>query len=149
MVTKKQIDDFLTTPALALAGVSRNPSKFGAAAFRELTAKGMIIHPINPNTDNIEGQFCFRKISELPLDVGGLIIMTRKEESLAIMKEGVAHGIKSFWVQRTCESKELLSYIEENNINAVTGECILMHYNAGGIHKFHRTLRKVFGTLPE
>ena len=149
MATKKQIEDFLSLPLLAMAGVSRKPSKFGAAAYRELTSKGMIILPINPKVNEIDGQFCFNRVSGLPLDVGGIIVMTRKENSLDVVKEGFERGIMNYWIQRTSESDELIKFVEQNGINAIIGECILMHYNAGGIHKFHRTLRSVFGTMPQ
>jgi hypothetical protein len=41
MVTRKQIEEFLGSEPVAMAGVSRNPKKFGFAAFEELKEKGM------------------------------------------------------------------------------------------------------------
>ena len=48
MVTKKQIEEFIAAEPIAMAGVSRNPRKFGFTAFRELKEKGMNIIPVNP-----------------------------------------------------------------------------------------------------
>jgi len=40
MATKQQIEQFLSSEPIAMAGVSRNPKKFGRAAYEELTSKG-------------------------------------------------------------------------------------------------------------
>ncbi len=39
MATLKQIKEFLDSEPIAMVGVSRNPKKFGYAAFKELKGK--------------------------------------------------------------------------------------------------------------
>ncbi len=79
MVTLQQIEDFLGSGPIAMAGVSRNPKKFGFAAFKELKEKGMNIIPVNPHADEIHGSKVYHDIKSLPDDVKGLIVMTGKD----------------------------------------------------------------------
>ena len=56
MNSLKQINQFLDNQPIAMAGVSRNPKKFGYTAFKELKGKGMKIIPVNPEADEIMGE---------------------------------------------------------------------------------------------
>jgi predicted CoA-binding protein len=76
MVTKKQIEEFIAAEPIAMAGVSRNPRKFGFTAFRELKEKGMNIIPVNPYAKEIHGAQVFNDLKSLPPGVKGLLVMT-------------------------------------------------------------------------
>jgi uncharacterized protein len=131
-----------------MAGVSRNPKKFGFAAFKELKEKGMNVIPINPHADEIQGSKVYRDVKSLPDNVGGLIIMTKKQQTAGVIREAKEKGIKHLWIQQMAESKEVLKELEGSGINYITKECILMHYKPHSIHKFHAAIRKFFRTFP-
>lgn len=149
MASLEQIEEFLATESLALAGVSRNPAKFGAAAFRELRAKGMNLVPVNPYAEKIMGIDVYHDVKSLPEHIRGLIIMTRKDQTAGIVREAREKGIKQIWIQQMAASREALDELEGSGINCITGECILMHYKPSGIHKFHLKLRRFFGLFPK
>ena len=58
--------------------MSRNPKKFGYAAFRELREKGMKVIPVNPEADEIMGEKSYRNISSLPSEMKGVISHDQK-----------------------------------------------------------------------
>jgi hypothetical protein len=149
MVTLKQIEEFIASEPIAMAGVSRNPKKFGFAAFRELKEKGMNIIPVNPNASEIHGVKVFPDIKSLPEDVRGLIIMTSRQKTAGIIKEAREKGIRQIWIQQMAESSEALKELEGSGINYITKECILMHYKPHGIHRFHSAIRKFFRSFPK
>ena len=149
MATLKQIEEFLGSGPIAMAGVSRNPKKFGFAAFRELKEKGMNVIPINPHADEIHGSKVYRDVKSLPDNVGGLIIMTNKQQTAGVIREAKEKGIKHIWIQQMAESKDVLKELEGSGINYITKECILMHYKPHSIHKFHAAIRKFFRTFPK
>ena len=149
MVTLKQIEEFIASEPIAMAGVSRNPKKFGFAAFRELKEKGMKIIPVNPNATEIHGVKVYPDIKSLPDDVRGLIIMTSKQKTAGIIKEARQKGIRQIWIQQMAESSEALKELEGSGINFITKECILMHYKPHGIHRFHSAIRKFFRSFPK
>jgi predicted CoA-binding protein len=148
MTTKSQIDQFLSTGPMAMAGVSRNPKKFGRIAFEELTKRGLQIYPVNPNLDELNGVKCYHSVSELPADTKALIIMTRKDQTAGVVREALDKGITNLWIQQSSDTPEALALLKNRDINAVTKQCILMHHKPGGMHKFHRNLKKFFGALP-
>lgn len=149
MTSLKQIREFIASEPIAMAGVSRNPKKFGFAAFRELKEKGMDIIPVNPNATQIHGVKVYHNIKSLPESVRGLIIMTNKNQTAELVKEAKEKGIRNIWIQQMAESKEAIKELQDSDINYITKECILMHYKPNGIHKFHGTLRKFFGRFPK
>ena len=149
MANLKQITDFLDSQPIAIAGVSRNPKKFGYAAFRELKEKGMNIIPVNPEADSILGVKVYPNLKELPAGVKGVIVMTSKAITASIVREAIDAGIKQIWIQQMSDSKEAVELLKSSEINYITGECILMHYKPGSIHKFHRALSRFFGRFPK
>jgi len=149
MVKLKQIEEFLASEPVAMAGVSRNPKKFGFAAFRELKEKGMKIIPVNPNATEIHGEKVYPDIKSLPDNIRSLIIMTAKQKTAGIVKEAREKGIRHIWIQQMAESSDALKELEGSGINYITKECILMHYKPHGIHKFHAGLRKFFRSFPK
>jgi predicted CoA-binding protein len=149
MATLRQIEEFLGSEPIAMAGVSRNPKKFGFAAFKELKEKGMNVIPVNPHADEIHGSKVYHDIKSLPDDVHGLIVMTGKAQTAGVVREAKEKGIKQIWLQQMAESKDALNELEGSGINFITKECILMHYKPHSIHKFHKAVRKFFGVFPK
>jgi uncharacterized protein len=149
MSTLKQINQFLENQPIALIGVSRNPKKFGYTAFKELKEKGMKIIPVNPLADEIMGEKSYPDVGSLPEEVRGIIVMTKKDKTAAIVREALAKGIREIWIQQMADSREAVTELKASDINFITGECILMHYKPHSIHKFHGSLRKLFRTFPK
>ena len=148
MTTLKQIEDFISAEPLAMVGVSRNPKKFGYAAFKELKEKGLNIIPVNPSAAEILGVKAYPNVNSLPPEVRGIIIMTKKEQTHGVVKEAKARGIKNIWIQQMADTKEAIDEMKDTGINYITGECILMHYKPNSFHKFHATINKIFRKFP-
>jgi len=149
MTTLKQINDFIDSQPIAMVGVSRNPKKFGYAAFKELKEKGMKIIPVNPEADQILGEKCFQDVGKLPAEVKSILIITKKEKTAAVVREAKEKGIKQIWIQQSSDSKEALDELKGSDISYITGQCILMHYKPHSIHKFHGGIKKFFGSFPK
>jgi predicted CoA-binding protein len=149
MATKQQIEQFLSNEPIAIAGVSRNPKKFGRVAYEELTRKGLKLIPVNPNMESINGAVCYPDISHLPAEVNSLLIMTKKDQTAKVVEEALAKGIKNIWIQQSSDTPEALALLKGKDINVITKQCILMHYHPDSFHKFHRNLKRFFGGMPK
>lgn len=149
MASLKQIEDFIAAEPVAMVGVSRNPKKFGYTAFKELKDKGLNIIPVNHSAAEILGVTAYPNVNSLPAGVRGIIIMTKKDQTLVVVREAKAKGIKNIWIQQMADNNEALQELEGSGINYITGECILMHYKPHSIHKFHRAINKFFGKFPK
>ena len=149
MSTISNIQEFLVSKKMAIAGVSRDKKKFGYQVFSDLKEKGFEIYPINPKAETINGSKCYGSVSELPEGIENLLIITPKDQTEAIVSEGISKGIKNIWIQQMSESEESIELAKKNGINVISHYCIYMFADpVKGFHKFHRTLAKVFGKYP-
>lgn len=143
------IEDFLSTKKMAIAGVSRDPKKFGGAVFKHLTDHGYTVFPVNPNAELIGESKCYPDVASLPDEVDRLYIVTPKRETRSLLEEAIKKGIKKIWIQQMSHTEEALNLARENNLDMITRECILMFAEpVTGPHKFHRFFRKLFGRYP-
>jgi uncharacterized protein len=149
MTTLKQINEFIDSQPIAMVGVSRNPKKFGYAAFKELKEKGMKIIPVNPVADEILGEKSYANVKMLPSEVQSIIVVTKKDKTASVIRDAKEKGIKKIWIQQMADSKEAINELKDSGIDFITGECILMHYKPHSIHKFHRGFLKFFGRFPK
>lgn len=151
MISRAQIDQFFGGRTIAMVGVSRNNKKFGYVAYKTLAEKNShSLYPVNPATDEIDGQKCFRDIASLPADVHGIVLMTRKDQTAGALRQCLDKGIKNIWLQQHTESKEALEIAATSDANIIHGKCIIMFSEpVTGMHKFHRGIKKFFGQLPQ
>lgn len=147
--SQSQINQFLDAKQLAVAGVSRNPKKFGNQVFQILKEHGYELFPVHPMADKIDDIQVYSTISELPAEVKHLVILTQKKESEKIVMEAIAHGIDHIWIQQMSDTPEAIKIALEAGVKLVTGQCIFMWVEpVNGVHKFHRSIKKFFGLLP-
>jgi len=148
MTTKKQIEQFMAAKTIAMAGVSRNPKKFGYDTFVDLRKKGLDLIPVNPNADEINGIKAYKTVSDLPEGIASLVIMTAKTKTADVVKQAIEKGIKNIWIQQMSDTPEAIKLLEGSDTNVITNQCIRMYQNPTGVHKFHFNIKKLFGRLP-
>lgn len=150
MTTKAQIEEFVSHKTLGVVGVSRDTKKFGHMVFDELRKKGYKAYPVNPNAAELYGVKCYPNITALPKDTEGVVIVVPPARAEELVKEAKTRGINQVWLQQGAESRAALAFCEQNKMNAIGGECILMHLEpVGSFHGFHRFFRKLFGGMPK
>ena len=150
MNKKESIKKFLEPKKIAIAGASANPKKFGYAVFKELRQKEYDVCPINPKLADLEGVKCYPSVNEMPDEYEKLFIVTPKTATDEILKQAAQKGIKHVWIQQTANTKDSSTIAKENNIDLIEKECIFMFAEpVSSIHKFHRTIWKIFGMLPK
>ncbi|TVR68984.1 MAG: CoA-binding protein [Marinilabiliales bacterium] len=146
---KENIDKFMACKKFAVAGVSSKSYKTGSSIFRELKKKGYDIVPVSPNLDYFEEFRCYRSVSELPDDVEALIVATKPEQGISVIRDAEDKGIKNIFVQLGAHSNEIIEYGSRNELNLICKQCIFMFAQPTGIHKFHEKLAKLFGAYPK
>lgn len=148
MISKIIVDDFLNQKVIAVAGVSRNNSKFGNAVYKELMNKGYKPYPVNPHMAEFLGDKCYPNLKTLPELPGGVVIAVNKDRSLQAAQDAYEAGITRVWFQHGSASDEAISFCLKNKMSVIHHECILMFTEPKGIHKFHRWINSIFGRLP-
>lgn len=146
----ERIDSFFAQDSFAVMGVSRNGTKFGNMAHKELKEKGLTVYQINPNADEIAGEPCYRSLAAVPERVGAVIISVSPEKSLDAVKEAHAAGVRHIWIQQGAESDEAVSFAAEHQMEVISRRCVMMFAEpVESVHAFHRFLSKLFGRYPK
>jgi len=146
MTNNTQIDNFLKTDKVAIAGVSKNEKKFGFLIYKKLKEIIPQIYPINPNADLIDGSKVYKSFDELPEGIENLFIVTKKDKTKDVISEAVKYGIKNIWIQQMSETNEALELANQNSLNIIYKKCLFMYADpVTGIHNFHRFVAKLFG----
>ena len=150
MANLNEIQKFLKPKKMGIAGVSRNPKKFGGAIFKELKSRGFKLYPVNPHANEIQGVKCFKSVSDLPGDVKHLFIVTPKTETEGVAFEAVKKGIEMIWIQQKSDTPEAVKTIQQAGIPLIQKKCLFMYADpVKGVHGFHRFLAKTFGGYPK
>lgn len=142
------IDDFIRSKRIAVIGISRSGKKFGNYVCKELKTRGYEIYPVHPEVQEIDGLTCYPDLKSLVGKVDRLWISIHPEKVSAVLEEAAGIGLKNIWLQQGAWSKEVQESIDKLDLPVVTKKCILMYAPpVHSIHKFHRTIKSVFGGL--
>ena len=149
MTKQSAVTNFLKNKSIAVVGVSRDKRKFGYIAYKNLKDKGYKVIPVNPNVDTADSDKCYPNLSSIKEKFDGVLLVIPPAQSEKVVKEAHTLGIKSIWFQQGSSSDEALKFCEGNNIEYVSGECIMLFTEpVESFDKFHRWVWKIFGKLP-
>lgn len=144
------IKAFMGQKHIAVVGVSAKSTKFGNSIFKELKSKNYQLYPVHPTLGQFEGVSCYQTIAALPDEVTALIICTKPENAITLVKAAVEKNIRHIWLQQGAQTDEAVQYAHDHNLNLIHRECVLMFAEpAAFIHKFHRSVNKLFGLYPK
>jgi predicted CoA-binding protein len=148
MSASSPIHDFIASKTIAVVGVSRSGRKFGNTILTTLKENGYRVVPVNRSAGTIAGEQCYPDLRSIPTPVDGVITVVPPAETVRVVRDAVAAGIKRVWMQQGSESEEAVRLCSENGISPVRGECVLMYAApVKGIHGFHRWLWRLIGRL--
>ncbi len=123
----KQIEQFLSAPAFAVAGASDNSRKYGHKVYRNYLDHGKKAYPLNPSLQTILGNTAYPSLSALPEKVESLSIITPPPVTDKVVDDAIANGVKNIWMQPGAESSAAIHKAEAAGINVIHGgPCILV-----------------------
>ena len=147
--SKQTIEKFLNSKRFLFYGVSADRNKFGNSVFKHLQVNGYNVIPVHPVLKQINGIDCVVNIKEIDDKPESAIIILSPENTDKVLEELIEFGIKSVWIQQRCESDNSIHLCNNNNIEVITGECIMMFAkNINLVHRVHKWINKVTGKLP-
>jgi len=138
----EKIDQFLGLKNLAFVGVSRNDKKFSNMFFKSMKSKGYNLYPVHQSMDAIDGIPCLKSIDQTKGRVEGVVVVTNKNYAKTALKEALDADIRNVWLQMGSDDQSSRDFIKEHNLNAVTGECMLMFTDKQKFpHNVHRWVK--------
>jgi uncharacterized protein len=151
--TRENIEVFLRQHRLAFVGLSRNPKDFSRALYDEFRKRGYDVVPVNPNTTEIDGQPCYKRMQDIQPPVDGALLLTPPQVSEQVVRDCAAAGVKHVWMQRGegigSVSDAAVAFCEQNGIQVVPGQCPFMFLpNTMFLHRVHGFVKKMTGAYP-
>ena len=146
-------EEFLAQPRIAVAGVSRDTKQPANLIYRRLRDTGHDVFAINPVADEVEGDHCFKAVTEIPGGVDGVVIATPAGAALEVATDCAAAGVPRVWLHRGIgpgsSSDEAVAYCHEHGISAIPAGCPCMFgATADPGHKCMRAMLQITGKLP-
>ena len=151
-----KVNDFLAQKRIAVAGVSRNDRRHptGNLIYRRLKATGHDVFPVNPHLQTFEGDRCYPDLRSIPGGVDGVVIVTRPEVTLQIVRDCREAGVRRVWMHEslgkgTSVSPEAVEDCHQHGISVIAGACPMMYGDGVDFgHKCMRAIMKLTGGLP-
>ena len=145
---RQAIEEFLKCKSLAVIGVSRSGRKFGNSALKELAERGYRVFPVHPIASEISGVQCSPNLASVQGKVDGVLVSVKPRDTLQVLREAAAIGLKRIWLQQGAESPEADALARSLDLDPVTKRCILMYAApVGGFHAWHRGFFRLLGKL--
>lgn len=118
---------FLDYSQFAVAGASRDKSKYGNIVYHALLRGGKSVVAINPNTSSIDGDLAYAKLSLVPHHVEAVSIVTPPSISRQVVLDAIQAGVKAIWFQPGAENLDAAQLARESGIEVIDdGSCILV-----------------------
>lgn len=149
LITQHQINGFTSAKDIAIAGASRNEKSFSAEVAKHLASLNYKLWFVNPNYESNEAANKVQSVTNLPQNIKHLLILTPATETESVVKQAVENGITNIWIQQKSETTAAIELAKQHNVNLIHHHCIFMFTQPTGIHKFHRNIKKLFGSLPK
>ncbi len=118
------IAEFLKMKQFAVFGASGQRDLDGYKIIKKLSKTGYKTYPVNPRIASIGSMRCYGTLDELPVVPQVIVIALPPEATLEVLKSGVLHGVRRYWIQPGSESDDVQTYISEHGLPAVVSECI-------------------------
>jgi predicted CoA-binding protein len=122
-----RIQAYLNGQAFAVAGASQDRTKYGNKVLRVYIQNDLLVYPVNPNADEVEGLSSYPDLKSLPDRVHGVSIITPPNITERIVDQAIELGIEHLWIQPGAESQPAIDRATEAGANVISGgPCILV-----------------------
>lgn len=127
MTISEKIAKFLDAQIFGVVGASVDRSKYGNKVMRCYQMKGLRAVPVNPREREVEGVACVASVSDLPVEVSSISVITPPAVTERVVDEAVLKGVKNIWMQPGAESQAAIEKCVKAGINVIAdGSCILV-----------------------
>lgn len=118
----------LDTGAIAVVGLSADPSRPSHGVASYLQGCGYRIMPVNPTLDNVLGERCFARLEDIDQPVGIVNVFRRSAEVLPLAEATVALatrlGIRAFWQQLGVANVQADALVRQAGLVGIVDRCI-------------------------
>jgi acyl-CoA synthetase (NDP forming) len=148
---RELINEFLSSPRIAVVGVSRDPRDFTRQLWNAFRPLGAV--PVHPAQHVVDGVRCAPSVAAINPRPTAALILVGRAQALDVLEECRAAGVGLVWIYGVTGPKsvpgEILRWCAAHDVRAVAGYCPFMFLPAASWpHRFHGTVAKFLGQYP-
>ena len=113
-------------PVVAIVGATDNPEKYGNRIYRDLKAKGFRVYPVNPTTEEIDGDPAYADLGEVPEIPDIVNFVVPPQRTLRLLERAKELGLMTVWIQPGAENADVLAYLDDNGFDYLAEACIMV-----------------------
>ena len=128
------VEQILTTyQTITVVGASSIPEKAAHTVPAYMQQHGWRIIPVNPHEDEILGQKVYRKLADVPEQVGLVDVFRPSGQTPDIARQAVAAGASALWLQLGIVSAEARAIAADAGLLYVEDRCLVIEQRRLGI----------------
>jgi uncharacterized protein len=124
---REAAEEFLDQRRIAVAGVSRDTQQPANLIYRRLRQKGHQVFAVNPNADEVEGDRCYARVTDIPGAVDGVVVVTAPDVAPSVIDDCAAAHVPRVWLHRGIGpgslSEEAVAACRRYGIAVIPGAC--------------------------
>lgn len=113
---------------IAVVGLSSKADRASNRVARYLVGQGYEVIPVNPREDEILGRKSYPDLTSIGRPVDIVDIFRKGEDTPPIVREAIACGTRSIWLQLGIVSKESYKLARSAGIPIVMDACLLVEH---------------------
>jgi hypothetical protein len=132
--TDHVVEQILTTyAAITVVGVSATPTKAAHSVPAHMQRHGWRIIPVNPHAAQILDEHVYRRLAEIPEQVGLVDVFRPSPEAADIARQAVAVGATAVWLQLGITSDEARAISQKAGLLYVEDRCLITEQRRLGL----------------
>jgi predicted CoA-binding protein len=118
----------VTLPAIAVVGLSDDPSRPSYRVSQYMQRSGYTIFPVNPSIATALGETSYASLADLPQRPGFVNVFRLPRAIPAIVNEMIALKLDKLWVQQGIVHAEAAARAEAAGIAVVMDRCVMVEH---------------------
>jgi len=132
--TDATVERILTSyDTITVVGASRARAKAAHSVPAHMQRHGWRIIPVNPHADLILGERVYRRLADIPEQVGLVDVFRPPAQTPDIVRQAVAAGATAVWLQLGIASAEARSIAEHAGLLYVEDRCLFIEQRRLGL----------------
>jgi predicted CoA-binding protein len=123
-----------TYDTITVVGASASDVKAAHSVPAYMQRLGWRIIPVNPHADQILGEQVYRRLGDIPEQVGLVDVFRPPWQAPDIARQAVAAGATALWLQLGIASAEARAIAEGGGLLYVEDRCLVIEQRRLGLH---------------
>jgi len=124
---RDRIDAFLACSRFAVAGASKDRSKYGNKCLRAYLQDGRNVVALHPREAEIEGVAAYATAGAVPDTPEAITVVTPPHVTEQIVEAVAAAGVRHIWMQPGAQSPEAVTRAQKLGLSVIHGgPCLLV-----------------------